>query len=139
MKNFSQTAKARQLEALLDRYQLRYRLSIASTNSRYYRIDSDTEEIAVRVADHADAYCTATFTVDPATDQYLLVAEWVKDHGSKRANERNKHFSYMVGSKMVGFYNTKAEAEANTVDGGVLHYCITGFGKNSTAGWVPVV
>ena len=139
MKNFSRAKRAEQVEKMFDRYSCHYRLSIASTNSRYYSITApDGEQITVRVADHADAYCTATFTVDPAIDQYPLVAEWVKAHGEKVAAVRNKAYSYMVGSKMVGHYQTKAEAVANPVEGGRLHYIVTGFGKNATAGWVPV-
>jgi len=134
MKNFSRAKRAEQVEKMLHRYSCHYRLSIASTNSRYYSVTApDGEEITVRVADHCDTYCHTTFTLDPAFDQYPAVVEWIEAHGEKKAAERSLRYCWIRENKCSLPVTTKAEALANPVEGGVLHYL-----NKNTCGWKPV-
>lgn len=93
--------QARQIEGWAKRFAVDVERRAAQTGSVYLTLISEGgEEISVRVADHADAYCTATFTVDPAIDQRAAVKEWIEAHGDesawKAAAARKREFRRLV-------------------------------------------
>lgn len=82
--------QARQIERWSERYNITVREHFAQTGTRYLTLTApDDEDIVVRVADHADAYATADFTVDPAIDQRKAVKAWIEAHGEKQPIRRN--------------------------------------------------
>lgn len=82
--------QARQIERWARRYDVAVSTHTAQTGTRYLTlIAPDDEDVVVRVADHADAYCTADFTVDPAIDQRASVKAWIAEHGEKQPVKRN--------------------------------------------------
>jgi len=82
--------QSRQIEGWARRYDVAVSTHIAQTGTRYLTlIAPDDEEAVVRVADHADAYATADFTVDPAIDQRKAVKAWIEEHGEKQSAKRN--------------------------------------------------
>jgi len=81
--------QSRQIERWCEAYGLDCDCDTAQTGTRYLRLsDAEGEEITVRVADHADAYCSATYTVDPCTDQRAKIRKWIQSRGSRLRTRR---------------------------------------------------
>lgn len=72
------------LERLLTAAELTFRTQRAATGTLYYYINAENASIVVRIADHADAYGTATFTIDPAIDQLNSVIDWLTEHADNK-------------------------------------------------------
>jgi len=76
--------QTRQIEGWCKTYQINCDVHEAQTGTRYLTLETDEGiKIKVRVADHADAYATADYTVDPAQDQRDSVKQWIRENGSK--------------------------------------------------------
>jgi hypothetical protein len=88
--------QTRQIEGWAKRFGVDVVKSIAHTGSVYLDLtaeprdpdDDDEERVSVRVADHADCYCRADYTVDPMDDQRAGVKRWLESHGSRRPAKR---------------------------------------------------
>jgi len=80
--------QARQIQGWCKRYGVTADLHRALTGTIYLTLTvPNGESIKVRCADHADAYATADFTVDPAIDQRAEVKAWVIEHGDDTASK----------------------------------------------------
>ncbi len=79
--------QTRQILAWCKTYQCAAAARQAQTGTRYLTITSydGDAQITVRVADHADCYATADYTVDPVEDQRQAVRGWIIDHGHRRS------------------------------------------------------
>jgi hypothetical protein len=78
--------QARQITKWAERYEIDCHEHTAQTGTIYLTLTGiDGEEITVRCADHADAHCTATYTVDPAIDQRNAVKSWIEANGDDSA------------------------------------------------------
>ena len=78
--------QARQIEGWCGRNQIEVDRHEALTGTVYLTLESPAgETITVRVADHADAHCTATYTVDPAIDQRPAIKRWIAANGDDTA------------------------------------------------------
>jgi len=123
-RNFKRT-KEDQVSRACDRYQIYInRISQAQTGTVYFYLTApDGAEVKVRVADHSDVYCNATFSIDPLSNQYPLFVEWAKAHGEKKAAPQRIIYCYLKQDDCVhlSHYSTKKEAVANDPqDGSVL-------------------
>ena len=81
--------QTRQIIRRAERYQITVDEHEAQTGTRYlFLLAPDGADITVRVADHADAYASADFTVDPAQDDRAPVFAWIEAHGERKARRR---------------------------------------------------
>lgn len=93
--------QANQIEKCAKRFEIECDRHEAQTGTIYLTLSADNgEEITVRCADHADAHCTATFTVDPAIDQRGKVKAWIAANGDDRvfkaAAARKREFTKLT-------------------------------------------
>lgn len=93
--------QAKQIEGWATRYGIDCDRHEAQTGTIYLTLTAENDEtITVRCADHADAHCTATWTVDPAIDQRGKVKAWIADNGDdtewKAAAARKREYNRLV-------------------------------------------
>lgn len=93
--------QANQIEKWAKRFGIDCDRHEAQTGTIYVTLTADNDEsITVRCADHADAHCTATFTVDPTIDQRGKVKKWIGLNGDdsefKAAAARRREFSRLI-------------------------------------------
>jgi len=79
--------QAKQIEGWCKRFDIDCDKHFAQTGTIYLTLSSSDEEITVRCADHADAHCAATHTVDPAIDQRNAVKAWIKENGDESSTK----------------------------------------------------
>jgi len=76
--------QVRQIEGWARTWNIEVHGHIAQTGTHYLTLTGDDgDEITVRIADHADAYATADYTVNPAEDQREAIRRWIHEHGSR--------------------------------------------------------
>jgi hypothetical protein len=80
--------QARYITTTAQRYGIHVREQHAQTGTLYLTLTppekpdgSRADSITVRCADHADAYATADYSVDPAEDQMDQVTRWIRENG----------------------------------------------------------
>lgn len=81
---FSVSRVADRIEHLAKRWGLGVDVHFASTGSRYLTLTADDgTSVVVRISDHADAYGTSDFTIDPYESEIAAVRDWIRQHGAR--------------------------------------------------------
>ena len=76
--------QTRRIESWANAWSIDVDVHVAQSGTRYLTLAApDGAEIKVRVADHADAYATADYTVNPAEDHRPVIQQWICEHGER--------------------------------------------------------
>lgn len=89
-------ARFNQIQKAAEKFNICASYKQANTGTYYFELSGEDETITVRVADHADAHCSADYNCDPFdSDMIQSVKDWMKaEYNAKQAELMNADIEY---------------------------------------------